>query len=777
MSDEELQALIDNEMKNPLEDLSDEELSQMVKWGEMTDDFEKPEDENASGAYQNVLEKGLSKAGKIIAPYAEPVLKGLNVVDAVTFKPIRGGLSEAMKAAREEKEAGKEAGFFDVVGADKFVEGFAQHFGDAESETNFAEEFGRGVGLSTENLSEIAPERFSEDPEEYRKPFVWQKGGLFDTSPAKAVGSIPEGAIRPETPIAYYGPGLAKQALSKTADVAVDLGGKAIRGTVDTGSKLISKVFRRGGGGPPGGAAGVMEGPVEWSRAGAAGLSTGQKLSEAGHIAAQSFVESLANTPDELAKMTDVKINPKKTQFDKTIDKFGLDPALKEHPNLEFERDSRPSKLFKKEAQFSPSRDLADFHDQSIDSIKNKIDDVVREASGGEIIGTPEQAGEHLAEASNDAEKNFRKSIDISYSSIPDDLAGQPVSKTASENFYKKISEIGEEVDDWAESGGSDELRRQAQILKEDIARMQNLVESGDLRGTIKNMQQFGRRLSAGRLEPEIKNIRRSLYNAQKDVIFDTIEHPSLNRIAPENVQKAKQLSDLSKSLRETNAKYTKYFNDKGYVGQFFQGKLAPEKLFQKAILSGDSKGIGIIKDFLLEYNPEAWPQIKGAFFEQLKRAEGANLTKFRNAWRLKSNGSKIRAIFEPKEINDINELLDLADNVGDYYINPSRTSEVAAIGPDLAKEAQTMAQLRSQRRLLTEQARQRAAQASQPVDPLASAIGAESSQPLPDIDVPPEFQGAIKNEVIRKPISNSQKAKTLNKLNRTGKVSPKDFK
>lgn len=79
--------------------------------------------------------------------------------------------------------------------------------------------------ISAKKLSEHFPSRFSDDPDEYKKWFTWQKGGMMDQSPGSAIGNVADMTLDPVNlvpmakGVSVAGKGV-KAAASKIDDVA-----------------------------------------------------------------------------------------------------------------------------------------------------------------------------------------------------------------------------------------------------------------------------------------------------------------------------------------------------------------------------------------------------------------------------------------------------------------------------------------------------------------------------------------------------------------------------
>lgn len=116
--------------------------------------------------YYNPVEKAGMAAGKYIAD--SKVGKGLQWVEKNVTNPARDWFLD------------------DVVG----IEG--------DGKRSFKELFEHEDGLfSAKTLAEHFPERFSSDPDEYKKWLTWKKDGAFDQSPGSAMGNIADMTIDP----------------------------------------------------------------------------------------------------------------------------------------------------------------------------------------------------------------------------------------------------------------------------------------------------------------------------------------------------------------------------------------------------------------------------------------------------------------------------------------------------------------------------------------------------------------------------------------------------
>lgn len=235
LSDEELDKMIAAKQKAPHE-MSDQELDAAIAEKQMAE------------PYLNPVEKGLKWVGETIEPVMKPY-------EDYVAGPIRRGVvnvAENLTSGDPAKMIGTAispgAAF---TGLDKVAEelagkesdsrgGFIQGFG--EEDNPHLKELAAKAGISDKPLSEreFAKPFFSENPEDYKKAGVWQKGGMFDVSPAGVVGGAGDIAVDPLT---YVGGGAAKGIASgeaaSTASKLASLAEKKIPGMPFTAGEII----------------------------------------------------------------------------------------------------------------------------------------------------------------------------------------------------------------------------------------------------------------------------------------------------------------------------------------------------------------------------------------------------------------------------------------------------------------------------------------------------------------------------------------------------------
>jgi hypothetical protein len=130
---------------------------------------------------------------------------------------------------------------------------------------------------------------------------------------------------------------------------------------------------------------------------------------------------------------------------------------------------------------------------------------------------------------------------------------------------------------------------------------------------------------------------------------------------------------DVADALMDNNQRMTQFFDDARAVARIIENESkAPEQIFRSLILNGNTKTVKALKSIL---TPDQIGRLKSAFMGSLIKVNPEDGFPFRSLWNALRNKKNVaKALFEPQEIRQIEELLQLGDRFGSPVLSSSGT-------------------------------------------------------------------------------------------------------
>lgn len=525
-------------------------------------------------------------------------------IDSVTGAPAR----TAVRTLQEDAT--------DIGGA---LSNAWEQFGADPSKAPTGKDIASKAGLSTRPMSELAPELYSDTGE----GLALQKGGMLDFSSAGAAGLGTDIAI---DPLNVVGLGTIAKGVGKVASV----GGDIATGAAKIGTKVA------------GGAADVITGTKVGTKTAEVASRVGDKVVDAAGTVKSLFKPRVAKGFERLKQTaTKLGIDPKDlsatAEFDSVSTPAFLERSLREGPTGE--------KLMQK---------FTDVANRIQEAAGTAVDDLAGGLAGGAMA-----AGDAIKSGYKRAEdalfsKNFltyKKAAQLT----PDmQLSEKGAMKLASAlNGMEKRAKgliaygtpaekaIGKELLDYA---GSVRLNNNYKKLSERIGYIGKSMtnEANDLL-----------------LRKELRN----LYSEVSDTLVD-----SVREIHPE----------LADDLLEGNRQMSAFFKERDALGKLIQQEASsPEKVF-KAI-AGDSSKIESLKKLL---QPEELKAFRGSYLNNLisKNADGQIIyaSTIKN---LNKNKEMLSKLFSKQELQEFTDILELGKAQGIPVLSTSGTGMSAKFG------------------------------------------------------------------------------------------------
>lgn len=602
-----------------LSKLSDAELMELA--GESAPpapDFSKLSNEELAQIAYGV-DKPASGDGGFLDTIGSGVAAVGKAVDSYTGAPARAALSEL---TRTEPEFAKPAPSFfgNLVGAGKA----------------FASQFGEDPSLAPTGR-DIAVKRLGFDGSNV-------KGGVSDFAAAK--GGIAPEAVNPEA--------IQKGSTVMPADVA----GLAI----DIGADPLNLV-------PVGAVAKGLTGI-----AGKAATKIAQGTKVAGEALAGTKVGKIAAAParvisnvlEDVIRPVTVKDLPELTAI---AEKNGITPDMFPE-QVEFGDNSFIGRKGRQLAGGPGGEPRIERHKAFMSEVNKAFDrnlEAAAKAPPADIV----TAGSDIKDGVEGAMKDlFEKVEGTTYNQIVTKYPGLKINKEAGEELASKLNGIEKYAKGLV-------LRDYTPIQKAQGQYLLNMVSAarrtnGSLKQGVEELQAIGdaafkTNYPMGTIPPDVEKSQ-ELYFSLRDAIYKTLER---------DVQDGEALTG---ALKISNDMMSEAFRKQDSIGKILNNtNLAPEQVFRQ--ITANTKRINDYKDLVGADSP-AFAKLKGAYVESLIKREADGNFSFRtleNAMRNKAH--ILKALFEPGERAELNDIIRLGNAAGEAILNKSGTESAYKYG------------------------------------------------------------------------------------------------
>lgn len=493
---------------------------------------------------------------------------------------------------------------------------FKNQWGADPEQAPTGKQMAEKAGWSTTPFSETYPSLYSETGN------GWQlkRGGLFDSSPAGVAGLGVDVAtdwtnVLPPATIAKYGLRGAKE-LAPIAKGAARVG--AATADVATGTRMASV--------------------------------GGELAYDAG-----SHVKSI------IGQITNPKIQPTWQQSVAVATKNGINPDLLS-PAVKYGERSQISRMQRvlAEGNTPGAEKMLNDHAEGYHQISKAIVNKSKEIAGGGALIDEIHAGDIIHEGLKRAQKNLLDASDITYESAGKYAPGLFMNKTEMVEFNSKLNG----TERWAKG----ELRRGVgSNAKSEAKEVMNIVNdlrntNGSYKQTVQQLKRLGKiafedKPVLGQVPIDTQKMR-DLYFSLSDAVTGTVRRD----IAPE----------FADELVANNKAMSSFFKDRESVSGALDPSRAGEQIFNRFIVNGDSKGIGILTSRM---DPKDVAKIKGAFLRSvLKPTEDGLLSFDRAANALRQKENQVSVLFAPSEVKEIGELIKIGKKHGMPIMSTSGT-------------------------------------------------------------------------------------------------------
>lgn len=388
---------------------------------------------------------------------------------------------------------------------------------------------------------------------------------------------------------------------------------------------------------------------------------------------------------DDVARAVDNVVASVKKTFKPTIasdfaeyteiaKKNGIDPSILPE-TVEFGPSSTVTKKAKVIAEGPAGEMIQERFKKAKLEIENALDRKITEFGGGTKLSDSE-AGQLLLDSYNNSVKKFFDQDFVTNQRIINENPGLTLTKDATKNIESKLRGMSNFATGRMKRGLKDQ-RTQAAAVLDAVETMRRSFTDGKM--SYKNANEVLSNIG----EEAFKKFKGddpmgAIYRDKlKDLYFTMRE--SMNSTVAGKVSK-KQATELANS----NQIISDFLSDKGVVQKIMKSDVAPEKIAKALIENPDTQKIKALQNILgMSGDPAAINQFKGFVADKLikKNAEGSPLyrTSMNN---ISKKRDIVEAIFSPKEVTELGEVLKLGDRAGDFILNTSATNTASRFNP-----------------------------------------------------------------------------------------------
>ncbi|MGB1290520.1 MAG: hypothetical protein ACPG5Z_00210 [Pseudoalteromonas sp.] len=489
---------------------------------------------------------------------------------------------------------------------------FGQQFGEDPSQAPTGKQIAMGAGLSSEkSLADISPNmpQFL-NPTSLVDQKLKEEGFNIIEKPVKIIG---EG-----DPLDISQAGAAGLAVDVAADPTLLVGG------------LVRK--------------------------GLAGGASALKTTKAAQIAADVGMNTKGNVKEALRAAGRVMSPRRSKNYDRLLkiaNRNKVDADILPH-SVEFGTNSLPSRFQRFKAEGPLGEPVLNQMDEAVGQVENALESQIK-TIGGEAPKGAEYGGAVIRDGFDEAVETLAKNTDVTYGNIHKLSPGIKLDTDSIESFQKTYNGINKWATGAIKRGVPGEGLSEAKHMKA-VLNAVNATD-GSVKQFVEVMQDVGKLAfnSKNYMEQTPKDIAqlRKLYFSMSDSVFGSVE---------------RQLgSTVAKDLARSNKLFKEFADNKFFVGQIGQKKVANETLFKSLIEKGDSNQIASLKKML---SPEKLQKLKGEYLGSLvsydKNGE-VLFTKLRKT--LDKNNANL-GLFTKKEIDSIRDISDLRASMGEKVLS-----------------------------------------------------------------------------------------------------------
>lgn len=291
-------------------------------------------------------------------------------------------------------------------------------------------------------------------------------------------------------------------------------------------------------------------------------------------------------------------------------------------------------------------------------AVKTKINNI---SPSGAAMDTLE-AGNHLIDSYNNGVVRFFDQMEVTYQNINSIIPDITISDDSMLKLYNTLIKGQEKAKKLAASGFGNQTSQAKQLFK-DLETAGNVSSNyQDFLYTMKNLgkEAFSSTKALDEV-PVDKKVLREIYFDMRDIIYKEVKAIDPN---------------AAKSLRDSNKKFSKFFNEQSAVGKIIARGGSGENLFKRLIVNGNDKDVKALRSVL---NKTEMDEVRASILNEILsiNKDTKRITFNSSIEALANRRHVIAELFRdsPDQLREVTELLEVGSRAGAASLNPSGTS------------------------------------------------------------------------------------------------------
>ena len=378
-------------------------------------------------------------------------------------------------------------------------------------------------------------------------------------------------------------------------------------------------------------------------------------------LGTKTITKAVDNTMDTVKKVFRPNQRPDWERFQAIAKKHGIDPDYLSK-SVEFPEESIVSRGSRTQAEgILGAENLAKFQ-EGTEQINRAIKKTIEKISGGKALA-PTAAGKMIRDG---IQKKFGQILDadsLTHNNIIKNYPSLKLSGTAIRGIESKLKGIEKFAKGRIARGADPKQVSEAKRL------LFTIDQARKVNGSYKQYYELLDSVGEFAFVQKNKYDEIPFYQDKLQDLYFGLRNQMIDDLG---FQKGNAVAD---KLRKTNKELAAYLKNRDILRAAGDMKVSDEKVFQRLVLNGDSNTIKALKNSI---SKEELNKIKSAYLENIRfghtnEQDLVGLRSFIN--QLKKKGHINDGLFDPGEMDDLNELMELGFAMGERKMSSSGTS------------------------------------------------------------------------------------------------------
>lgn len=323
-----------------------------------------------------------------------------------------------------------------------------------------------------------------------------------------------------------------------------------------------------------------------------------------------------------------------------------------------------PSSLITRMGRSRAEGPLGEVHlkqfEKSLGEVNQAVQNKMQKIGGGIPVAS-EQAGNIIRQGFDQGVDEFFKKMDFTYNTVMDQVPGMRLTDKSLDVLNSKLNGLEKFAKGRAERGVGQLQRGQAQELLQAVGAIRK--SNGSMKQTLEALRDIGETSfkstnSLAVIPTDVKRMRLLYHDLSEEIVNST---------------RAQLGDEIADKLVANNKAMTEFFGTKSHIADVIGDKMrGGEQVFDSLVLRGNSKQLEALKSIL---PPEHFKALKGAFLDKIAKRNPEGIVSFKKMLNtMRDKQTTAAHLFDPNEIEEVGELLNLGDRFGHAILSTSGT-------------------------------------------------------------------------------------------------------